>query len=457
MVGALLLGAFLLSIPPASALAEWQAGVARVKITPERPMWMSGYASRTAPAEGTELDLWAKALVLDDGDGGRGAIVTLDIVGIDRDLSQAICEELKKQFQFERRQIAISTSHTHSGPVVGRTLMSMYFLDDVQRQLVADYTADLERRIVELVGVAVRDLAPARISWENGHSSIAVNRRTNAEANVPELRSKGLLKGPVDHEVPVLSVRSPEGALRAILFGYACHATVLPFNKWSGDYPGYAQRELEQRHPEATALFFAGCGGDQNPLPRREVRLAEEYGRSLAASVDAVLAGPMQAIDGKLATQYAELDLPLDALPSRDDLEAQAKSTDRYVAQRAKLLIEQLNAGKPLAASYPYPVQLWKVGPALNWAWLGGEVVVDYSLRLKQELGRGKTWVAAYSNDVMAYIPSLRVLKEGGYEGGGAMVYYGLPTIWGPGVEEAIVDGIRRLGRVTGSSSENVK
>jgi len=430
---------------PGSVSAGWRAGTAKEKITPERPMWMSGYASRTAPAEGTELDLWGKALVLEDAQGERAALVTLDIVGLDRDLSQSICAELKSRFGLDRRQIAICTSHTHSGPVVGRTLISMYSLDDVQKQLVADYTADLEQRIIKLVGTAIERLAPVQVAWGSGHSSIAVNRRTNVEMNVPELRAKGLLKGPVDHDVPVLSIRDGEGKLLGIVFGYACHATVLPFNKWSGDYPGYAQRELEQRHPEATALFFAGCGGDQNPLPRREVRLAEEYGRSLAASVDAVLAAPMQAIDGPLSTKYAEVDLALDRLPTREELVQQSESKDRYVGQRAKMLLTQVDTGKPLAPSYPYPVEFWKLGPALTWVFLGGEVVVDYSLRIKRELGKDHTWVAAYANDVMAYIPSLRVLKEGGYEGGGAMVYYGLPTVWGPAVEETILQGIRQL------------
>ena len=82
-------------------------------------------------------------------------------------------------------------------------------------------------------------------------------------------------------------------------------------------------------------------------------------------------------------------------------------------------------------------------------ALLGGEVVVDYSLRLKTELGEGNTWIAGYSNDVMAYIPSERVLKEGGYEGAGAMVYYGLPSPWSEEVEEAIIRTVDRLADAT--------
>jgi hypothetical protein len=428
-----------------ASAADWQAGAATAKITPERLLWMSGYGSRDHPAEGTSIDLWAKALVIQDSEGRRGVIVSLDLVGIDRDFSSAVCAGISEKYKLERRQIALCTSHTHSGPVVGRVLMTMYSLDDVQRQLIGDYTADLETKLVSLVGQAIEKLAPAKIAWGSGRSTIAVNRRTNKEADVPQLRQEGRLVGPVDYDVPVLSVRRLDGSLAAILFGYACHSTVLPFYQWSGDYPGFAQIELEKAHPEAVALFFAGCGGDQNPLPRRSVEIAQDYGKSLARSVDAALAGVMTPVDGNLDMRYIEIPLALDKLPTRDDLVKQGESTDKFIVQRARALLKQIDGGKPLSQTYPYPVQLWRVGPQLQWITLGGEVVVDYALRLKHELGPTHTWVAAYTNDVMAYIPSLRVLKDGGYEGGGAMVYYGLPTIWSPAVEEAIIKAVHDL------------
>ena len=425
--------------------ADWQAGAASVKITPQRLLWMSGYGSRDHPAEGTGIDLWAKALVVQDAEGRHGVIVSLDLVGIDRDFSTAVCAGIGEKYKVERRQIALCCSHTHSGPVVGRVLMSMYSLDDAQRQLIADYTADLETKLVALVGQAIEKLAPAKIAWGSGRSTIAVNRRTNKEPDVPQLREQGRLVGPVDYDVPVLSVRHLDGKLAAILFGYACHSTVLPFYQWSGDYPGFAQIELEKAHPDAVALFFAGCGGDQNPLPRRSVEIAEEYGKSLARSVDAALAGVMTPVDGGLDMRYTEIPLPLDKLPTRDDLVKQTESTDKFVVRRAKALLKQIDGGKPLSQTYPYPVQIWRIGPELQWMTLGGEVVVDYALRLKHEFGPARTWVAAYTNDVMAYIPSLRVLKEGGYEGGGAMVYYGLPAIWSPAVEETIIKAVHDL------------
>src|SRR5205807_2096240 len=156
----------------------------------------------------------------------------------------------------------------------------------------------------------------------------------------------GELKGPVDHEVPVLSVRDPQGRLRAIVCGYACHATVLPFYQWSGDYPGFAQIDLEKAHLGAVALFWAGCGADQNPLPRRSVALAEAYGRQLADAVNATLTKPMTPILGKLSEAYTEIELPFGDLPSRDQIVKDSTSADRYISARAKLLLRQIERNR---------------------------------------------------------------------------------------------------------------
>jgi hypothetical protein len=254
---------------------------------------------------------------------------------------------------------------------------------------------------------------------------------------------KGLLKGPVDHDVPVLAARNSQGKLTGVVFGYACHATVMSYMKWSGDYPGFAMLEVEKSNPGAVAVFFAGCGADQNPLPRRQVELAKNYGKQLADSVNAVLAKPMAPIAGSASATYREIELPLKEVPTREELIKQSMAADKFIAARAKLLLKQLDTGKDIPAAYPYPVQTWKLGDDLTLVALGGEVVVDYSLRLKKELG-GKVWVMGYANDVMAYIPSLRVLKEGGYEGATSMVYYGLPSVWGEKVEDLIVAEVKK-------------
>ena len=435
--------------------AGWKAGVAKINITPQHLMWMSGYAARTNPAEGKLQDLWAKALVLEDPNGRRAVLVTMDLVGIPRDLSVAVCGQLQDRYHLPREAIVLSVSHTHSGPVIQHNLDDMFDLDESQRKLISDYTQGLHGKLVAVAGEALRQVGPVQLACGNGQATFAVNRRNNKEADVPRLRSAGQLKGPVDHDVPVLSVRDAQGHLRAIVCGYACHATVLSDYLWCGDYPGFAQLELEQAYPGAVALFWAGCGGDQNPLPRRSVARAQEYGRQLADGVRAVLNSAMTPITGNFAAAYRGIDLPFGELPTRDQLIRESTDKNKAMAARAGHLLGRLQRGAALPRTYPYPVQAWQLGPDLTFIALGGEVVVDYSLRLKKELGAKGTWVAGYCNDVMAYIPSLRVLKEGGYEGGGAMVYYGLPAAWGPRVEDLIVAAVHEQVRKLRESSRN--
>src|SRR5262245_29930491 len=130
---------------------QWKAGAAKVKITPEKPMWMSGYGGRDKPAEGALQDLWAKALVGQDPAGKRAVLVTMDLVGISREVGQAVCAALQKKHNLPREAILLAASHTHCGPVVGKNLTAMYFLDTQQQKLVDDYTAALQKKLVEVV------------------------------------------------------------------------------------------------------------------------------------------------------------------------------------------------------------------------------------------------------------------------------------------------------------------
>ncbi len=443
----LALGLTVLTLAPAASHAGWKAGAAKTAITPATLMWMSGYGSRNKPAEGKQTDLWAKALILEAENGQRMCLVSLDLVGIGRALSQDLKDRIEKQSGLKEHEIVFCCSHTHSGPAVRGNLVPMYQFgtDASQMELINDYYNLLLERIPAVVAEALADLAPSEVAWASGSAEFAVNRRNNKEPEVPKLRAEGKLAGPVDHSVPVLSVRRNR-QLRAVAFGYACHATVVSFYDWSGDYPGYAMIGLENEYPDAVALFWAGCGADQNPLPRREVKLAEDYGRQLSTAVSNVLKGEMTPIAGPARASYGEIELGFATTPTRADLETIAAGPDNAEARRAKVLLEQwgLRPDWPVDFKYPYPVQTWTLGDGPRWAFLGGEVVVDYSLRLKRELGEGNTWVAGYSNDVMAYIPSERVLKEGGYEGATSMWYYTLPSPWAAGLEDSIVGEVLR-------------
>ncbi len=422
----------------------WQAGIARVKITPALTIWLSGYAARTKAAQEVHDDLWAKALALQDANGRRAVLVTIDLIGIDRDFSRDVCRRIEDRFKLPRDAIVLATSHTHSGPVVGTNLAPMYALDQRQTASVRDYTTQLSENLVNVVGEALRTLAPARLSWGLGTATFAVNRRNNREADVAQRRQDNSLVGPVDHDVPVLAIHDDVSNLRAIVCGYACHATVLDDYFVSADWPGVAQQELEQRHPGATVLYWAGCGGDQNPLPRRSIDWMNQHGRALADAVDATLSKPLEPVAGTLRTAYEEVEIQFATLPTRTELESIAAG-DPPKAAWAKYLLTILDRDGGLPTSYPYPVQSWHLGSELIWLFFGGEVVVDYSLRLKSELGPKKTWIASYTNDVMGYIPSRRVLNEGGYEGGESRIYYGLPAVWAENVEQTIVDAALKI------------
>jgi neutral ceramidase len=422
----------------------WKAGAAKADITPSEGLWMAGYASREKPAEGKFMSLWIKVLALEDAEGHRGIILTSDTLGIPQSIYRNVSVAIREKFGLQPEQVALSASHTHCGPVLRSALYDAYPLDEHQRELIERYSSQLETNMVETIGKALADLAPARLVAGQGSAGFAVNRRNNPEGKVPQLIEQGALKGPVDHSVPVLAVSAPDGKVKAVLFGYACHNTVMSFYQWSGDYAGFAQMALEKSHPGATAMFFMGCGGDQNPLPRQALTFTERYGNMLAAAVEEALISAPQPLEPRLTTRMETI--TLDFGPSPTEAELQEMVQDKAESHRrwANRLLAQLKAGKPVARTYPYPVQAWRMGDKLLIT-LGGEPVVDYSLKFKEQFGQ-QTWVVGYCNDVMAYIPSLRVLKEGGYEGGGAMIPYGQPALrWGDDVEDLISASVDRL------------
>ena len=421
----------------ADEVSGWKAGFSRVVITPEQPMWMSGYGSRNKPADGKIHDLFVRAAALQDAQSHRVVMVSLDLVGVPRGMAQRVSAAAKAKYKLERAEVMFCCSHTHSGPALDQSLTHMLDMKADDWAQVVEYQKWLDARVIEAVDQAVGDLKPARLATGVGKCGFASNRR-------PPIGT-----GPIDHEVPVLRILSEDGSqLRGVIFGYACHNTVLPFYQWCGDYAGFAQLYLEERHPGATALFFSGCGADQNPLPRRKVELAEQYGRMLAVSVDAVLSSDLAPVSGVVHVGFREIDLEFSAIPTRDELTRTAESADRFQRTRAKLFLKDLDAGQPLSPTYPYPVQVWKLGNnGVTWIALGGEVVVDYSLRLKKELGVGQTWVTGYANDVMAYIPSERVLTEGGYEGDTSMIVYMQPSKWKAGLEDRIVQTVHELSK----------
>jgi hypothetical protein len=441
------LGVILLATEPLAAAepsSDWKAGAARVDTTPGAPVWMSGYASRSSPSQGVAHPLSAKALALSDAHGQRAVFVTCDVIGFSRAFTGRVAERVKEQFGVPRENLVLFASHCHSGPTlydgVDRGRPSPAPREGMQNNL--EYTRELENKIVALVGAAIAKLEPARLSHGTGRAHFALNRREPTEKGIRLGKNP---TGPTDETVPILQVQSAAGKPLAILFGYACHNTTHRPNMMQidPDYAGYAQDRIEADNPGAIALFVTGCAGDADPHPYGTLELARAHGEALGDAVKLLLARPllMKPVSGTLRSALTEATIRFGGPTDRASYEKLLNDPNTNRRRHAQRMIEAIDAGRPIRTELPYAVQAFALGDGLTLLALSGEVVVDYAIRLQAELGgEGRNlWIAAYANDVMGYIPSVRVLREGGYEAGEAFYGSTYPTPWAEDVEAIVV------------------
>ena len=429
--------------------ADFRAGVARVDITPRTAIWMSGYGDRKHPSEGVLHPLWAKALAIEDGKHNRIVIVTTDLIGLPRAISDLVAARLNQQFGLERSQLLLNSSHTHTGPMVRRNLQTMFDLSAEDQATINGYGNQLVENLYSVAGAALSKLEPANLSYGFGEAHFAVNRREVTDSGV---KTGVNPSGPVDPQVPVIRVTALDGSLKAVLFAYACHNTTLTgqFYELSGDYAGFAQIELEKQHPGANAMFMMLCGADQNPNPRSTLELAQQHGKTLASEVERVLASAQTALKAPISTAFESIELEF-ALHTREVFEEEARNANPARVRRARAMLQAYDERHPIRFT-PYPIQAVRFNKGLTILALGGEVVVDYDLRAKREYSGVPLIVAGYSNDVMSYIPSQRVLHEGGYEAVDSMTYYGQPGPYADDVEDRIFTGIHQILKRVGLS-----
>jgi len=421
--------------------SPWKAGVAAQVITPKKNVWLAGYAKRNTVSAGKVQDLFAKALALEDQDGKRVVILTLDLIGITRAMREDVARQAEQKWGLSRDRLLVNASHTHCSPLVRGRPSVMFELTEQQWADVDEYLAALPALLVQVIGKSLKDLAPAQLSYTHARAGFAMNRRLPTSKGY---QNSPYPDGPVDHDVPVLRVEDPKGKLRALLFGYACHNTTLQFEYLCGDYAGYAQEYLEADHPGVTALFMAGCGGDQNPFPRSTLARAKQHGRALANAVEAALLPRPRPVSGPLKVAFEETTLQFMPL-SRDTLVQMGMSKTIYEVRRSKLLLAELEKNGQLRSRHAYPIQVLQFGKDLTLVALAGETVVDFSLRLKKEIAGNPLWVAGYCNDVFGYVPSVRVQKEGGYEPVGSTQYSILPGPLAQSTEERIISKVTEL------------
>lgn len=445
---ALLVAAVSVAVPVAPAAEpEWKVGLAQVKITPEQPIFLAGYSSRARPFDKVAADLFVKALVLEDRAGQRAVLVTSDLIGFHAAIAEPICQRIETKTGLKREQILLNSAHTHTGPVLSLDPKPGNNMSPGDAQRTVEYTKRLQDQVVEVVVQAAARLEPAQLSWGSGVVHFVMNRR--------QFTPNGVIlganpRGLADRSVPVLRVDGPDGKPRAILFGAAVHNTTLrpQHNDVCGDYAGFAQVYVQAQIPSAQAMFMLGCAGDADPYPHGSMELAREHGLSLGKEVCRVLDTKLQPVRGPLRVAVDRVALPLQEPPPRAELEKQAAAKRGAQAWVAQQMLAILDRGEQLPTQFTCPLAVWQFGDDLTLVALSGEVVVDYVLLLEKALGPNRLWVAAYCNDVYGYLPSARVLAEGGYETRG--LYHGGIGYFDPRAQDAVVEKVRALAKKVG-------
>jgi hypothetical protein len=423
-----------------------QVGAARADITPDLPIQLAGYQQRTTEATHVVAPLHVRALAIGSDDEGPVVLVTAEVIAVSAAQSEAVAQAVRMQYPaIAREQIAVCATHQHNGPAIAGTIPFMFSRDlpaDVTDRL-EKFEALLRKEMIAVALAALADRRPARLSWAQGSAEFAVNRRLIVDSKHAGYTSTP--GGPVDHSLPVLRAVDTNGAVRAVLLNYACHCTVLKGgeNFVHSDWAGDAATRIESAHAGAVALVTIGCGADSDPQPRGLAEVAT-HGKTVAGEVARLFTGEMRPVGRVTSAKFQAIEIPLARAVSRAELEERLKGKPN-VAYAAAQFLRQLDAGQPLPTAIRYPVQVWSFAEELAMVFLGGEVVADYAIRLKREIGASRLWVNAYANDVPCYIPSTRVLAEGGYEAEDAMDYYGLPTRLAPDVEERIVTTVHAL------------
>jgi hypothetical protein len=439
---ALLIAFFVVSMTHPS-FAAWQAGCAKADITPAESVPLAGYLGKRM-SQRVEHPIWLKALALRDDSGATSVLVTADLVGLSDKMIARIAKNAADKHHIPRERLILNTSHNHSCPVTEDVLWLYYEFTPEEAATKDRYTEMVYARYDEVIGKAIASLAPAAIAFEQGLAGVAVNRR---RARGPESRKLG---NQVDQDVPVITVKAGSD-LKAIVFGYSCHTTALGGLSINGDYAGFAQLDLEKSFPGCVVLFVQNCGGDANPLPRirgkddEATALAAKYGAILAEAVRQVIAGQMKPLTGPLRAAMGETELFLQPGLPLEELKQRLPKLTGMPKREFEHFIRQYETLGSLPDRVKYPIQVWRFGPELTFIALTGETVADYSLKFKAAYGWNNTWVCGYNNDLLSYVPSLRVLEEGGYEGTTGMYEYGHRAPYTKTVEEQISRRVEEL------------
>lgn len=426
-----------------------RAGIAKHKVTPPIGVDLTGYVGRPGPSTKVHDDLFATALVLDDGTQRIG-IVAIDIVGTDMAQDAALREAISKATGIEPGNLLIASSHTHAGPAIG-----------VLRQCGSPDEACVRRLWSQVVAVAKEaneKLVDARLSYVRGESELAWNRRSFViEAKVQQSKTSGVITDP---EIGGLLIEL-DGQKPVMLFNYACHGVVMGGENLeiSADWIGAARDALESSGSVGTAIFLQGCCGNINPRWRGTFEEVKRAGESVAKPLLDALANAKPIEDPKIKVAWKHVDLPYMPLPEEEALaqeitfrrgeieKAQAEGAPLVYGQVHKAMLGWAqDAMKMVIDGGPESVAIGLQAISIDGvvlATLPGEAFCEYGLAFRK-MTRSSVMPVSYSNGNIGYIPTAEAYKEGGYEVNDAIKYYAVKMI-GPESEQIILDAMKGL------------
>jgi hypothetical protein len=423
------------------AETSFQVGFGRKNITPTESLWMSGYVGPHRLSKGVLDDLYAQAMAVRDRSGTRALLLRLDVCTIRDATVTQICELIRERTGLMRREILVNVSHTHSGPAVDE--LYHYPMSTEDRAKLAAYMERLKAMCADVAEDALKDLKPAGLEFGVGEARFFHNRR-GLDVNG---RYTGMQANPDNHadrDVPVLRVSDLDGSVRGVVFGVACHNVTLGVNdKYSGDYAGQTRVQLERDIPNA--LFVTGCGADANPYRGTSgADLVRQHGVRLAKEVKRVMAEPMKPVHGPLKTVFRYVDLPLVTYSSRADIEKMRRGpfADFGTVNR---LLSMHDQKVRLPTTFATAFTVWQFGNDLTLAGLPEETVSEFVPLLKSAVGNQTLWTAGYCNAVSGYLPTVNIMKQGGYETRGLFSEGKTAGWFAPESEKTLVEAVKNM------------
>jgi len=423
-------------------------GTAKRDITPKRPIPLAGYGWRHGPFEGVDRPLHARFYWFRfeaEGEAPAEALfVFADLICWGDDQMPRLRQALLEAFGLPPERIVLQGTHTHGGPPT-----SAYLSPEIGRRDEA-YVMWLEEETVKGAAEARRSAnEPVTISVGTGAFGLGIHRRKREDGRIV---GKPNPEGPTDPEVTVVRFERSDGSPKGVWFHYTCHPTIGDAPRVDAEYPGAAAERLERElGPDALPAFVQGCCGDVRPNLSRDGAFyrggdadIRAQGDALAAEVLRVLRGGMRPA-GAAAPRFIRraARLPFRHVPDEAALRTYADGDDRILAAWSRTLLERPERLQP---AVPLELTYVRLAEGLALLAMNGEIVVEYGLRIKRAFP-GITIPMGYANGMTGYVPTAKQVEEGGYEGGDAYVYFGLPSAFEIEIEERVAEVVDELAR----------